>query len=535
MTAFSSAYINRDRKADGFFSGDYRDAKIRKEAVQRALQNANKKFLKDALASSIFIPKKTALLERNLSDLSKGSAAAAVTGQQTGLFLGPLFNLFKVVSTVQSAALLEKETGTRVVPVFWLQNDDHDIDEIRSINIFDTHGIPSSIALPGDALRISIKQRRLGADVSARLAELESLYANSQVALEFLGVLKKYYKPESSWSDAFGLSLAEFFAEYGLLVFDPRTDFVAPYAHTIYLRSITERTAISAALEKDSARIAAAGFDLQVHIRPDSPLLFFHKNSAQGERFRLKFEDQHFTLIGEGTHLGEQEILDTLNKSPLRASSSALLRPIIQNSLFPVAAYIAGHGEINYWAQTSLLHKHFGIPMPLIVPRISARLIEPRIKKLLEELALETCESCAGKEAALERVLKNKGVVKDGSDPDKLKTELLAKIERALKEYLTASSLLGTKFEANYPETIRNLSNIVEKFSARHKKYLHDSNTPLKEQLERIQRSLSPNSQPQERFFSLCSFAARHGMNELITKCFKGADPLNPNIQDIFL
>ncbi|HEV7554430.1 MAG TPA: bacillithiol biosynthesis cysteine-adding enzyme BshC, partial [Kofleriaceae bacterium] len=281
--------------------------------------------------------------DANLAALRRG-AAAVVTGQQVGLFLGPLYTIYKAATAVVLARAWSRETGSPVVPVFWLQTEDHDIVEI------------ASCAIPGERLdvpvdaenRISIAQLTLPdaiADCLDRLAELLGPGDDAAVHVARLG---RHYKPGARWADAFAGVLAELFAPEGLVVIDPRDPGFGPFAAPVHARALDDSSRIASALIARGAELSGH----KVHVRPGAPLSFFHPAGACGPRVRLEpVGPGRFAEVGGGPTHELAELHAALAADPLSFSTSALLRPILQDTLLPTAAYVGGPAEIAYLAQ----------------------------------------------------------------------------------------------------------------------------------------------------------------------------------------
>ncbi|TMQ06373.1 MAG: bacillithiol biosynthesis cysteine-adding enzyme BshC, partial [Deltaproteobacteria bacterium] len=288
-------------------------------------------------------------------------AAAVVTGQQVGLFLGPLYTLYKAASAVVFARMLAARTGAPVVPVFWLQTEDHDLPEIASVTVPGRAGA-TTLAVPVDAgNRIAIAHCRLPPEIDGCLDALAEALADGQAAsphaVAHVARLRRHYRPGARWADAFAGVLAELFAPEGLVMIDPREPALAAAVAPVHARALAEAGPIAAALVANDAELERAGFATAVHVRPGAPLSFFHPAGPLGPRVRLEpvpgrpGGDDAFAEVGGGAVHSRAELLAALAADPLRFSTSALLRPIAQDTLLPTAAYVGGPAEVGYFAQ----------------------------------------------------------------------------------------------------------------------------------------------------------------------------------------
>ena len=367
---FSQAFFAGDSRATSFLAREYADPVARLAHVNRASSREVSPAVLSALIvqNADFAP--SSQRAKNLADLGAAGTTAMVTGQQVGLFLGPLYSFHKAAAAIADARAIERETGKRCVPIFWLQSEDHDFDEINECVVVDRDGELVTLSLddgPDAASKISVKHVVLGQSVAALCQRLADAVGEGP----FLEVIRRHYRPGSGLVKAFAGLMAEVFAAEGLILLDPRTPEMAAAFAPIHERAIRGAKPIAEALTRRSQALEAAGFDVQVHIRPGSALSFFHADGP--EHARARFDDDR-----------ANEVLHRLLESPLSVSSSALLRPILQDSVLPTVGYVGGPGELNYFAQLSSLYEAFGLEMPMFVPRARFRIIDPRTKARME-------------------------------------------------------------------------------------------------------------------------------------------------------
>ena len=227
--------------------------------------------------------------QANLDRLAAGQTAVVATGQQVGLFLGPLYAFYKAASAIAVARAIEAESGVRCVPLFWLQTEDHDFEEIRSCTIAGRDGEPIRLVLSDEGgARVSVAQRTLPAQVTELLDTLAGALEPGPAAEETLALLRNHYQPGRSMAAAFASVMAAVFADEGLLVFSPREARVAEQAASLYRVCIDDCEVIEARLQERHAALAAAGFDEQVAVRERGALIFFHRDGENGPRFRIQ-------------------------------------------------------------------------------------------------------------------------------------------------------------------------------------------------------------------------------------------------------
>ncbi|HEY0705318.1 MAG TPA: bacillithiol biosynthesis cysteine-adding enzyme BshC [Polyangia bacterium] len=537
--SFLSAFMSGDPAVRGLLSLDFREpaARARRVAAVKT-QVVPPALLAELRAQNEEWPE-SASRRANLEALARPGTVAVITGQQVGLFLGPLYTFYKAASAVAVARAIEAETGTRCVPVFWLQTEDHDFDEISVCHVLGTGGVARKANMAPDArlpARSSIAHHRLGADVETALASLDDALAMAPGAAEVMQLLRAHYRPGVPVGRAFGRVIAALFADAGLIVFDPRVPAVARLAVPLYQRALDEHAEIGRALTDRKGVIEAAGLSEQVPVRPNCPLVFFHEGSAEGPRYRLERTDAGtWALAGAaGASVADAELRRLLHDDPLRFSSSALLRPLLQDTLFPTAAYVGGPAELAYFAQLGPLYDRFHLPQPLVVLRARLRCVDSKSQRLLAQLGL-TAADLDRPEAELLQKLAARAAseTSDLPTPAALANELTAAVEPALlrlREVLgaTDATLLGTVDRRSKQMRV-SLERLVTKYGAA----LARKDKTRLERLERLKTYLNPEGHPQERHYGWPTMAARAGQDRFARTVADAIVPFSTDIQEI--
>lgn len=450
----------------------------------------------------------------NLERLARGSVAI-VTGQQTGLFSGPAYTFYKAISAIRIAEEVTSR-GTEAVPIFWLATEDHDLAEVHHSDWNTREGLVHYElgARPEDAGR-RVGEILLGDEIEAIVAAatqtLEGPFADQTAQ-----ALRESYTRGETYGSAFGKLMARLFAGRGIIFIDPLDVRLHRLAAPIYLRALDEADSLGDALLARSNELESAGFHAQVKVTRETTLLFYN---LDGRREPLRRRNGNF-LVGEA-ELSHQQLTSAFKDHPDAFTPSALLRPVVQDSLLPTAAYVAGPAEITYLAQSNLIYKQFIGRMPAILPRASFTLIEPPIARFLEQYELDFRDILAGSQR-LRAKMEQKFM------PGDLANRFDAG-ETALRDLLT-----------QYDEPLKNLDpTLVDALRASEQKMLHQF-TQLKAKvarainfrsgvLDRHQRilldALHPAGYLQERTLSALPFLASHG-SRLLDKLAILSSPL---------
>jgi bacillithiol biosynthesis cysteine-adding enzyme BshC len=509
--AFSDSYLAGEPAAHAFFAPGFRDPVERQRVARLAAGRKVPAVLLDVLREQQSALPASAAREANLNALAKGGAAVVATGQQVGLFLGPLYTFYKAASAVAVARAIEAESGIRCVPLFWLQTEDHDFAEIRTCAVAGSDGQPVQLQLAeAGEPRVSVAQRCLGTEIDGVLDQLASLLDGQPGAEEVLTLLRAHYRPGKSLAAAFAGVLATLFADDGLLFLDPRDARIAALAAPLYRSCLEDADVIERLLQERQAALSAAGFATQVPVR-SCALVFFHQDRAAGPRFRLQKSARAgaWALAGTTATVADVELLDLLAREPLRFSTSALLRPIVQDALLPTVAYVGGPGEINYFAELGPLYQHFGVVPPLLVPRARFRCVDARTRRWLEQSGLVAADLAQPSRDIRARL--HPAVPAGSPDPQELRDRVAQQILPAVEEIASAISATGEPLRRPAQRTRDSVAHALERLIGRYARGLVERDETTLRRIEKLEMVLNPGGVAQERFYGWPWLASRLG------------------------
>jgi bacillithiol synthase len=385
-----------------FYNGDPASADAWSEAVERTLAHPRQReSVADVIAAQQqrrgAPPEARASVER----LRQPRAVAVLTGQQAGAFGGPLYTLLKAVTALGLASRIRQAHGVPAVAVFWIDAEDHDWEEIGSCQVFDAEVQPRAVRLvpPPGAGALPVGRLVFDDSVGAALDELTSHMPPTEFTATLMTRLRSAYRPGVSPSEAFGRFLEFTLGEFGLVVYDASDQAAKPLARQIFVRDVQFPGLTSELAAEAGRRLVDLGYHAQVVAHPDSLAIF----SLDGERQPIRFRDSVFDIAGRT--VSQPELVAEVAANPGSFSPNVLLRPLVQDALFPTVAYVAGPNELAYLGQLKGVYAHFGVPMPLMVPRASATLLDSAGVRFLTKhrLSIDTLHS--QDESALNRLL----------------------------------------------------------------------------------------------------------------------------------
>jgi len=441
-----------------------------------------------------------------LERFSRPGSIVVVAGQQPGLFGGPLYTLYKLMTAASLAREIEASTGVPTVAVFWIASDDHDFEEVRTTYVSDGGVEPTPLSYPAEAAPrgVSVARIRFGPAVEALVRSAESLAPPSPFRDSVLSRLKAAYAPGRCFAEAFARFVAPIAASEGVLLFDASDEEAKATAMPIFEREVALGGATSAAAKERGEALTAAGYHAQIGRVGNELNLFWHGREREAVRVT---ESGAFRLATSGQELTASKLMALIRNRPADVSPGVLLRPLVQDYLFPTAAYVGGPAEVAYWAQVYALYPLFDVEPPAIAPRAGATLLEPRVARVLERFHLEWAALAGDAETAVQAGLR-------AILPDDFGT-LFSRERGELEAVFGRLRGAVTAFDPSLEAAVTTTGNRIEReIEGLEKKLMHVWKRRQEESVQQIRRAhghLFPHGGLQERTVSLLGLASRYG------------------------
>jgi len=356
----------------------------RRDKISSILERQNRNW--DASAKTL----------ANVARLRAG-ASAAVTGQQVGLFGGPVFALYKALSAVK---LADESTraGVETVPVFWLATQDHDLSEIDHVVIPGAEASLQNLVAPTEGVPDApVGAVKLGPEIDSLVATAASLLGSTPV----VELLRDCYRAGELMGNAFARLYAHLFAEWGVILLDASDPELNAVAAPIYSRAIDQASELEDRLLKRGQALEAAGYHQQVKVTESSTLLFALRSGTRVP-VHCHSDGSTSTFIVGDEPISASGLRARINVAPHEFSPNVLLRPVVQDYLLPTLVYTGGAAEVAYFAQASAVYETLLERVTPIVPRFSATVVEPRLQGLLERYGVTLTDVFRGPEALRE-------------------------------------------------------------------------------------------------------------------------------------
>ena len=437
---------------------------------------------------------------------------AVVTGQQVGLFTGPLYTIYKALTAVHHAQWLKAQfPAYEFIPIFWLESEDHDIEEISEVGIIDKENNYSRIRygepLPeGEKNYASVGALQLNGDIQKVFDGLRSLATQTDFTEAMLEEFESCYKEDKTLAVAFAQLLNKLYPSAGIVFVDPSDVELKKISAPIIQRELETFPMAGEVVIKRSAELETM---YHAQIKPRAVNLFYH---AKGGRYAVEPSEYGFFLRGTRQRFLREELRAIGSEAPESFSPNVLLRPIIQDFLFPTATYVAGPSEVAYFAQLQPVYDHFQVPMPIILPRASMTLIEPKIQKLFDKFDIPFTAMFETPEQVYASIMQSG----DGEEVmefqnisaqiDEWQTRLRAIAQRVDVSLLSASET-----------TIQKMKGHLTLFEQKIYQSKKQRDQVVTRQIEKMFNYLTPDSVAQERQLNIFSFLNRFGKDVLRT------------------
>lgn len=443
----------------------------------------------------------------NIELLRDDDCVAVVTGQQAGLFTGPLYTIYKALSTVRMAECL-RGRGIKAVPVFWTASEDHDFQEVSNAFVLDASGALSEAkATPADLTEgTPVGHLRLDGSIDNTISKLFDELPHTEFTSGLEAMIRDCWAEGMLFSEAFSRSLSAILSQYGIILFDPLNDTFKNLAAPIYSEAVRKSQEIVSALLARDKELTGAGYHSQVLVTEDYFPLFLHGDD-NARRALKRTKDGKLKAKGDKKEFTVGELAEMAENEPRKFSPTVVLRPVVQDYLLPTLCYFGGGAEIAYFAQNSEVYRVLGRPVTPILHRQSFTVVEARHRRTLERYELEFKDLFKGPEEVLS------GIIEKYLNPKLANT--LADVEGNINSEL--DRLYGSLADLD-PTLAENVAmrrrKIIYHIGALRKKaYLSQTrqDETVHRRIDSLFTALLPGMHLQERLLNVTTFLNAHG------------------------
>jgi len=438
--------------------------------------------------------------------LADPRTVAVLTGQQAGLFGGPLFTILKALTALKLVDQVTRDHGVPATAVFWIEAEDHDWDEVRSCTVVDSEMATHTVSLPprtGDPLPVAAVP--VDGRIADVLTELEQILPPTEFRASLIADLRAAYTPGIGMADAFGRWLERVLGERGLVVYDASDPAAKPFVAELFSRELSSPGQTARLAAQAGADLVARGFHTQVQAPGDSvDGVALFRIDANGRR---PIQSRNGDFVINDKPVASATLVKEAVERPVAFSPSVLLRPIVQDTIFPTVCYVAGPNELAYLGQLRGIYERFGVPMPLMYQRATATLVDSAAARFLAKYNVPLDALHAQDDSALNELLKTQ-------IPEEV-DEAFAGAARATEEHMArviqALPALDPTLEGAARTTLTRMQKELETLQGKTIQAAKRRNETLRRQFTRTRALAFPNGHAQERTIAFVSFLNQYG------------------------
>ncbi len=492
-----------------YYCADFRDLqKFRKNSQSIAGREYPRDALVDILTEQNRLYGFGDKTFENIDKLRDKSTCVVFTGQQVGLLTGPLYTVYKTLTTIKLSERLSKEMGVEVVPIFWMAADDHDFEEVGHVHLLDREKKPVKIHYrPKDKPQdIPMGFFTLDENITDFLDKvLETLLPNDYYP-DVEAMIREAYKPGRSIVEAFGIIMGRLFAGSGLILVNPADTEVKQLATPIFKKEIKENSESNQIVDLANLELDKLGYHLQVHNLKDYLNLFYYT----GSRSRVMLDGDEYIIEAQEKRYSQEDLLKAVDDAPSFFSPNVILRPVTQDYIFPTLAYIGGPSEVAYFAQIKDLHSHFKVQCPIVYPRISATIVDNYSIKTMQKYDLHLGDLSSDKkvQGAINAIVERKFPQEYTDKIEENRLEILNKIMELHEVVKIFDEGVQKTLDKTRGKIDYELKSLQDKILKAYKK----ENDNIVHAVQSTGDFLFPEASMQERHLNILTFINRYGM-----------------------
>ena len=441
-----------------------------------------------------------------LDRILDGDGFVVTTGQQAGLFTGPLYTIYKALSAVRLANALEEKLQCPVLAVFWVAADDHDWAEVDHVRVLDAYNYVRDVRVrtTRDDPPWPMSRKVLGPGVKDALTELTSLVPGDGFGADILAALHRTYTPESTVAGAFEELLAEFLARFPIAIVSSAHPSIKRASLSVFEHELAHASEHGRIVLSQTELLEKAGYPSQVQVTPDASNVFLLRDAG---RDRLVRERDAWVLRRTGERIDHATLDEMVRADANVLSANVFLRPVVESAVFPTLSYVGGPAETAYFAQIGCLFRAHGIMPPVVFPRHGALIVEEKAERTLEKFSHDVDAVRAPFADVVKKLVRSEMPTTVREALEGIENTLAASFS-TLEAAVPAvdASLAGPVRLSRYRATneVRRIEKQIDRqFRTRHAERI--------EQLRRAASSIQPDGQAQERVLNVVPYLAKYG------------------------
>ncbi len=435
----------------------------------------------------------SALTTNNIDSLAADNTYTVTTGHQLSIFGGPMYSIYKIITTINLAKKLKEEyPENNFVPVYWLASEDHDFEEVNNISVYGKKLIwnENTAGACGKINTNSIKPI---------IAELKNIIGNQTNAENLFTLLESCYGNDKNLSQATFEFIFNWMDEFGLIILEPNEKEFKKLFVPIIKKDILEQNSYTK-ITSTNKILEELGQEVQVNPRE---INFFYLD--ENIRERIVLEDSIYKVLNTEITFTEAELIQEIENNPDKFSPNVALRPVYQEIILPNLAYVGGPGESIYWLQLKSTFDFYKIPFPVIMLRNCALIIDEVSNKRLSNLEISLEDIFQDFNQLINDFVKNKSENELKLHEEKNQIQkLFSQLEEKVKGI---DPTLVAVVSAEKTKTINSLGGLESKINKAEKRKFEIEIS----QIEKVKEKLFPNGSLQERHDNFIPYYLKYG------------------------
>jgi bacillithiol synthase len=446
----------------------------------------------------------------NIRALALDTTFTITTAHQPSLFLGPLYFIYKALTTIKLAQKLTEENSTkkRIVPVFVLGSEDHDVEELNKVNVFGKQVVWE----PGMAGAVGSIPAET---VQTALGDLEQILGSSAEATALMTPLRDAYRAGHNFAEATQALLHQFLGQFGLVVLNMNNAVLKRHFIPIMEEELMAQPSINL-VNNTIASLNQAGFKTQAAPR-DINLFYL----LPGIRARIVASDGVFQVLNTDLVFTPDAIRAELHTHPERFSPNVVLRPLFQELILPNLAYVGGGGELAYWLERKAQFEHFKVPFPMLVRRHSVLWLDKEMVKKLDKFGFTATQFFSPTETLIREY-----IAQNATGEVSLATER-AEMEQLFELLAQKASAIDPTLEKAVRADAVKAVGSLEQWESRLVRAEKQKHEVTLNQLRAVKEKLFPNNGLQERTDNILPYLLKYG-TRFIEDILESLEPFDP-------
>lgn len=508
---FATEYLAQTPDIQRFFHYRYND---HEHDQARLAELSERSFKRSELADYInrFMSRfpSSKQVQLSIDRLKQENSVVVIGGQQAGILTGPLYSIHKIISVIKLAKEKEQQLGIPVIPVFWIAGEDHDYQEVNHLFLSQDQKIekwtyPEKVSEKRMVSDITINREQC----SLWIEGIFETFGETEHTKQVIDFLNNCLETSMTYVDFFATIIMHLFKEHGLLIVDSGDPNFRVLNRDFMLKQLKNFPDITKLVLDQQERMSAEGFAKAIDLQDHSVNLFFYD---QHDRTLLEFDPNQDEIIGKygKVRFSTDALIKVASDTPEKLSNNVVTRPLTQDWLFPTLAFIAGPGEIAYWAELQQVFEFMGIKMPPLVPRLNITLLERAVESDLGELNLDLLS------VLKEGTNTNKVAFLESIKDQELET-LFLDMKRSIAQQYEMLDRKTKEIDRGLLPMLKKNEDLVGKqidfLERRIEQSLHFQHDVVIRKYDRIEASLRPLGAPQERILNIFYFFNQYGLS----------------------